>query len=96
MSGHWEIVQDPFTSEPRLVGIKCNGELAFIAVQGEDEEEKRVNDRVRSVVTACNNFEEIYEALKIAVTMFPGDPYPDERKVLENITALLARIEGGE
>lgn len=37
---------------------------------------------------------EMLEALKIAVTMFPGVPYPDERKVLENITALLARIEG--
>ena len=94
MSGHWEIVQDPFTSEPRLVGIKCNGELAFIAVQGEDEEEKRVNDRVRSVVTACNHFEEMYEALKDVVEQLEiYEPGTEEAK---DTLALLARIEGRE
>ena len=93
----WEIAQDPlFTSKPRLVGIKCNGELAFMALEREDEEEERVNDRIRNVVLACNHFEEMKELLGLMTALVKikyGNLDPKVWEKIHESIALLSRIE---
>ena len=89
--GPWKYVkQGPHWNNPALERIEIqhgnDGECIADTVYEEAD--------ARFIVTACNNFEEMYEALK-KIQRYLDIVFPSqERARVAKINALLARIEG--